>query len=94
MLPDMYLKYNHPTSKSQQKPFDKNRQNLTPPTSSVAPMPHHLPAHHKETQPLQPSSAALMAHPLPAKHHTSHPKNQNGQTASGTAAWSGPGASE
>ena len=35
-------------------------------------MPHHLPAHHKETQPLQPSSAALMAHPLPANHHTSH----------------------
>ena len=37
-------------------------------------MPHHLPAHHKETQPLQPSSAALMAHHLPANHHTSHPK--------------------
>ena len=26
MFPDMYLQYNHPTSKSQQKPFDKNRQ--------------------------------------------------------------------
>ena len=37
-------------------------------------MPHHLPAHHKETQPLQPSSAALMAHHLPANHHTSHPQ--------------------
>ena len=37
-------------------------------------MPHHLPAHHKETQPLQPSSAALMSHPLPANHHTSHPQ--------------------
>ena len=45
---------------------------LTPPTSSAAPMPHHLPAHHKETQPLQPSSAALMAHHLPSDHHTSH----------------------
>ena len=32
--------------------------------------------------------------PLPSDHHTSHLKNQNGQTASGTAAWSGPGASE
>ena len=30
MFPDMYLQYNHPTSKSQQKPFDKNRQNLIP----------------------------------------------------------------
>ena len=28
MFPDMYLQYNHPTIKSQQKPFDKNRQNL------------------------------------------------------------------
>ena len=37
-------------------------------------MPYHLPAHHKETQPLQPSSAALMAHHLPANHHTSHPQ--------------------
>ena len=37
-------------------------------------MPHHLPTHHKETQPLQPSSAALMAHHLPANHHTSHPQ--------------------
>ena len=60
-----------------------------------APMPHHLPANHKETQPLQPSSAALMAHPLPSDHHAlTPPKKQNGQTASGTAAWSGPGASE
>ena len=30
-------------------------------------MPHHLPAHHKETQPLQPSSAALMAHHPPVR---------------------------
>ena len=30
MFPDMYFQYNHPTSKSQQKPFDKNRQNLIP----------------------------------------------------------------
>ena len=30
MFPDMYLQYNHPTIKSQQKPFDKNRQNLIP----------------------------------------------------------------
>lgn len=40
---------------------------LTPPTSSAAPMPHHLPTHHKETQPLQPSSAALMAHHPPVR---------------------------
>ena len=72
MFPDMYLQYNHPTSKSQQKPFDKNRQNLIPlhPPQRRC----HLPAHHKETQPLQPSSAALMAHHLPANHHTSHPQ--------------------
>ena len=75
-------------------PSRQTAKKLTPPTSSAAPMPHHLPTHHKETQPLQPSSAALMAHPFPANHHTSHPKNQNGQTASGAAAWSGPGASE
>ena len=75
-------------------PSRQTAKKLTPPTSSAAPMPHHLPADHKETQPLQPSSAALMAHPFPANHHTSHPKNQNGQTASGAAAWSGPGASE
>ena len=75
-------------------PSRQTAKKLTTPTSSAAPMPHHLPTHHKETQPLQPSSAALMAHPFPANHHTSHPKNQNGQTASGAAAWSGPGASE
>ena len=91
MFPDMYLQYNYPTSKSQQKPFDKNRHPTPPiphPTastttpishsphnaSSAAPMPHHLPAHHKETQPLQPSSAALMAHHLPSDHHISHPQ--------------------
>ena len=75
-------------------PSRQTAKKLTPPTSSAAPMPHHLPTHHKETQPLQPSSAALMAHHLPANHHTSHPQNQNGQTASEAAAWSGPGASE
>ena len=85
MFPDMYLQYNHPTIKSQQKPFDKNRQNLiplhppqrrchTPPTTHPPQRRCHLPAHHKETQPLQPSSAALMAHHLPANHHTSHPQ--------------------
>ena len=57
---------------------------LTPPTSSAAPMPHHLPTHHKETQPLQPSSAALMAHPLPANHHTSHsPKTRTDRLPAG-----------
>ena len=91
MFPDMYLQYNHPTSKSQQKPFDKNRHPHTTNTtshsihhsadvnsphnaSSAAPMPHHLPANHKETQPLQPSSAALMAHPLPANTTPHTPK--------------------
>ena len=101
MFPDMYLQYNHPTSKSQQKPFDKNRHPHTTNTtshsihhsadvnsphnaSSAAPMPHHLPANHKETQPLQPSSAALMAHPLPANHHPSHPqKNRTDRLPAG-----------
>lgn len=103
MFPDMYLQYNHPTSKSQQKPFDKNRHPHTTNTtshsihhsadvnsphnaSSAAPMPHHLPANHKETQPLQPSSAALMAHHPPVRPpHLTPPKKQNGQTASGAA---------
>ena len=54
-------------------PSRQTPKKLTPPTSSAAPMPHHLPAHHKETQPLQPSSAALMAHHLPANHHSLTP---------------------
>ena len=54
-------------------PSRQTAKKLTPPTSSAAPMPHHLPTHHKETQPLQPSSAALMAHPLPANHHSLTP---------------------
>ena len=72
-----YTKTPHPIQNSlyPQSPHDTPPQKkLTPPTSSAAPMPHHLPAHHKETQPLQPSSAALMAHPLPTNHHTSHPQ--------------------
>lgn len=65
-------------------PLTTNRKKLTPPTSNAAPMPHHLPAHHKETQPLQPSSAALMAHHLPADHHTSHPqKNRTDRLPAG-----------
>ena len=43
MFPDMYLQYNHPTIKSQQKPFDKNRQNLIPlypPPSRQTTTPH------------------------------------------------------
>ena len=71
MFPDMYLQYNHPTNKSQQKPFDKNRQ--SPTTSTTALMPHTLPTNQKETQPLQPSSAALMAHHLPAHHKETQP---------------------
>ena len=71
MFPDMYLQYNHPTIKSQQKPFDKNRQSTT--TSTTAPTPYTLPAHHKKTQPPQPSSAALMAHHLPANHKETQP---------------------
>ena len=51
-------------------------QKLQPPTTHPAQRRcHHLPAHHKKTQP-----------------HT--PQKQNGQSASGAAAWSGPGASE
>ena len=71
MFPDMYFQYNHPTSKSQQKPFDKNRQ--SPTTSTTALMPHTLPANHKETQSLQPSSAAPMPHHLPANHKETQP---------------------
>ena len=43
MFPDMYLQYNHHTIKSQQKPFDKNRQNLIPlypPPSRQTTTPH------------------------------------------------------
>ena len=43
MFPDMYLQYKHPTIKSQQKPFDKNRQNLIPlypPPSRQTTTPH------------------------------------------------------
>ena len=71
-----YTKTPHPIQNSlyPQSPHDTPPKKLTPPTSSAAPIPHHLPTHHKETQPLQPSSAALMAHHLPANHHTSHPK--------------------
>ena len=36
-------------------------------------MPHHLPTHLKETQPLQPSSAALIAHHLPAHYKETQP---------------------
>ena len=127
MFPDMYLQYNHPTSKSQQKPFDKNRQNLIPlhppqrrcphppgtPQGNSAPAtiqrsadsPHlpgapqgnsapatiqrsadspPLPAHHKETQPLQPSSAALMAHHPPVRPpHLTPPKNRTDSLPAG-----------
>ena len=70
-----YTKTPHPIQNSlyPQSPHDTPPKKLTPPTSSAAPMPHHLPAHHKETQPLQPSSAALMAHHLPANHHSLTP---------------------
>ena len=65
MFPDMYLQYNHPTSKSQQKPFDKNRQNLiplhppqrrchTPPTTHPPQCRCHLPAHHHTSHPQKP----------------------------------------
>ena len=40
MFPDMYFQYNHPTIKSQQKPFDKNRQ-----------YPLHPPHHQSHTPP-------------------------------------------
>ena len=74
-------------------PLTTKPKKLTPPTSSAAPMPHHFPTHHKETQPLQPSSAALMAHPLPANHHTSHsPKNRTDRLPAGRLhgrAWCG-----
>ena len=71
MFPDMYFQYNHPTSKSQQKPFDKNRQSTT--ASTTAPMPHTLPTNHKETHPLQPSTTPLMTHHLPAHHKKTQP---------------------
>ena len=65
-------------------PSRQTAKKLTPPTSTTAPMPHHLPTHHKETQPLQPSSAALMAHPLPANHHSlTPPKNRTDRLPAG-----------
>ena len=69
MFPDMYLQYNHPTSKSQQKPFDKNRHPHTTNTTS-----HSI--HHSAdvNSPHNASSAAPMPHHLPANHHTSHPQ--------------------
>ena len=139
MFPDMYLQYNHPTNKSQQKPFDKKHQyhiplhppqrrfhtpphnasttasipHLSPqrihhsidstpfPTapiphsphnaSSAAPMPHHLPGNSAPAA-IQRSADGPPPSVRPPLPHT--PKNQNGQTASGAAAWSGPGASE
>ena len=65
-------------------PLTTNRKKLTPPTSNTAPMPHHLPAHHKETQPLQPSSAALMTHHPPVRPpHLTPPKNRTDRLPAG-----------
>ena len=51
-------------------PLTTNRKKLTPHTSNAAPMPHHLPAHHKETQPLQPPRWQTVRSSL----HSSHKK--------------------
>ena len=79
MFPDMYLQYNHPTSKSQQKPFDKNRHPHTTNTTS-----HSI--HHSAdvNSPHNASSAAPMPHHLPANHHPSHPqKNRTDRLPAG-----------
>ena len=65
-------------------PSRQTAKKLTPPTSSAAPMPHHLPTHHKETQPLQPSSAALMAHHPPVRPpHLTPPKTRTDRLPAG-----------
>ena len=51
-------------------PSRQTAKKLTPPTSSAAPMPHHLPTHHKETQPLQPPRWQTVRSSL----HSSHKK--------------------
>ena len=74
-----YTKTPHPIQNSlyPQSPHDTPPKKLTPPTSSAAPIPPHLPTHHKETQPLQPSSAALMAHHPPVRPpHLTLPKTR------------------
>ena len=104
----MYFQYNHPTNKSQQKPFDKNRQNLiplhppqrrfhTPPhnadstltpqrikRSADAPPPPGKPQGNSAPAAIQRSADGSPTPVRPPRPHT--PKNQNGQTASGTAA--------
>ena len=62
--------------------------------SKTASIPNPLTTPPKKLTPPT-SSAAPMPHHLPAKPPLPHtPKKQNGQSASGAAAWSGPGASE
>ena len=64
--------------------------------SKTASIPNPLTTNRKKLTPPT-SNAAPIAHTLPAHQHTTTPhtpKKQNGQTASGAAAWSGPGASE
>ena len=97
MFPDMYLQYNHPTIKSQQKPFDKNRQYpLHPPHHQSHTPPQRIQRSADATPPPGTSQgnsapAAIQRSadgpPPPVRPpHLTPPKNQNGQTASGTAA--------
>ena len=77
MFPDMYLQYNHPTIKSQQKPFDKNRQ-------------YHIPLHPPQrrfhTSPHNASTTASIPHLSPQHqsytHPTTHPAQRRCPTTS------------
>ncbi len=53
---------------------------LTPSTSSAAPMPHHLPTHHKKTQPLQPPRWQTVRSSLPPFLSPTQKKSPQAQT--------------
>ena len=81
-----YTKTPHPIQNSLYPPIPSRQiaKKLTTPTSTTAPMPHHLPTHPKETQPLQPSSAALMAHHPPVRSpHLTLPKTRTDRLPAG-----------
>ena len=68
--PTIFFHNYNPKQPLSPNPLTTNRKKLTPHTSNAAPMPHHLPAHHKETQPLQPPRWQTVRSSL----HSSHKK--------------------
>ena len=72
MFPDMYLQYNHPTIKSQQKPFDKNRQNLIPlhPPQRRCPHPPGTPQGNSAPAAIQRSADGSPTPVRPPRPHT------------------------